>query len=295
MGCVTIFGCCAFLFIQGVPDMTNIKKVLTVAGSDSSGGAGLQADLKTFEEYGTFGFSAITSIVTMDPDKNWHHAVYPFDPELVRDQIKTVLSGGKLDAMKTGMLGSIPVIELLREVIDQHDITNVVIDPVMVCKGENEVVQPENGEAIRELLLPRATVVTPNLFEAGQLAGMRKVSTLDDMKEAAHKIFELGAKHVVIKGGKALEDQKAIDLLFDGKDFTLYEAEKLAANHNHGAGCTFAAAIAAGLAKGMMVKDAVAAAKQFVTEGIRGGFSFNQYVGPVWHGAYNKAEQRMNR
>lgn len=295
MGCVTIFGCCAFLFIQGVPDMTNIKKVLTVAGSDSSGGAGLQADLKTFEEYGTFGFSSITSIVTMDPDNNWHHAVYPIDPELVRNQIKTVLSGGKLDAMKTGMLGSIPVIELLREVVDQHDITNVVIDPVMVCKGEDEVVQPENGEAIRELLLPRATVVTPNLFEAGQLAGIRKVSTLEDMKEAAAKIHELGAQNVVIKGGKTLEDQKAIDLLFDGRSFTTFEAEKLDTNHNHGAGCTFAAAIAAGLAKGMSVKDAVATAKQFVTAGIGGGFALNQFVGPVWHGAYNKAEQRMNR
>lgn len=274
--------------------MSNIKKVLTVAGSDSSGGAGLQADLKTFEEYGTFGFSAITSIVTMDDDNHWHHTVHSIDPELVHQQIKTVLSGGKLDAMKTGMLGSVEVIELLSMIIDQHDIANVVIDPVMVCKGEDEVVQPENGQAILELLLPRATIVTPNLFEAGQLAGIRKVSTVDDMKEAAHKIFDLGAKNIVIKGGKALEDEKAIDLLFDGTEFTLYEAEKMNTNHNHGAGCTFAAAIAAGLAKGMSVKDAVAKAKQFTTAGIQGGFAFNRFVGPVWHGAYNKAEQRLN-
>ncbi|WP_442601854.1 bifunctional hydroxymethylpyrimidine kinase/phosphomethylpyrimidine kinase [Paenibacillus sp. KN14-4R] len=274
--------------------MSNIRKVLTVAGSDSSGGAGLQADLKTFEEYGTFGFSAITSIVTMDENNNWHHAVHPIDSELVHQQIKTVLSGGKLDALKTGMLGSVEVIELLSKIIDEHDIANVVIDPVMVCKGENEVVQPENGQAILELLLPRATIVTPNLFEAGQLAGMSKVSTIDEMKEAAQKIFKLGAKNIVIKGGKALEDEKAIDLLFDGTEFTMYEAEKLDTNHNHGAGCTFAAAIAAGLAKGMSVKAAVAKAKQFTTAGIQGGFALNRFVGPVWHGAYNKAEQRMN-
>jgi len=274
--------------------MSHIRKVLTVAGSDSSGGAGLQADLKTFEEYGTFGFSAITSIVTMDENNNWHHAVHPIDSELVHQQIKTVLSGGKLDALKTGMLGSVEVIELLSKIIDEHDIANVVIDPVMVCKGENEVVQPENGQAILKLLLPRATIVTPNLFEAGQLAGMSKVSTIDEMKEAAQKIFKVGAKNIVIKGGKALEDEKAIDLLFDGTEFTMYEAEKLDTNHNHGAGCTFAAAIAAGLAKGMTVKAAVAKAKQFTTAGIQGGFAFNRFVGPVWHGAYNKAEQRLN-
>lgn len=271
----------------------NIKKVMTVAGSDSSGGAGLQADLKTFEEYGTYGLTAITSIVTMDPDHHWHHAVQPIDPELVHKQMKTILAGGALDAMKTGMLGSVEIIKLLRSVIDEHAIQNVVIDPVMVCKGEDEVVQPENGQAIRELLLEKATIVTPNLFEAGQLAGTGKITTLDQMKEAAHKIVELGAKHVVVKGGKTLHGPKAIDLLYDGKEFVLYEADKMETNHNHGAGCTFAAAIAAGLAKGNTVKDAVAMAKQFTTEAIKQGFAFNQYVGPVWHGAYNKAEQRM--
>ena len=273
---------------------TTIKKVLTVAGSDSSGGAGLQADLKTFQEYGTFGFTAITSIVTMDPDHGWNHAVYPVNAEQVRQQLKTVLSGSPLDAMKTGMLGSIEIIELLTETIDQYHLQNVVIDPVMVCKGESEVLQPENGIAIRELLLPRATIVTPNLFEAGQLAGMRNISTVQEMKEAARIIYELGVKHVVIKGGKSVEGDRAVDLLFDGLEFTLFEEAKLETSHNHGAGCTFAAAIAAGLAKGLTVRDAVAKAKMFTTEGIKNGFAFNPFVGPVWHGAYNKAEQRMN-
>ncbi|GIP24151.1 pyridoxine/pyridoxal/pyridoxamine kinase [Paenibacillus sp. J22TS3] len=271
-----------------------IKRVLTVAGSDSSGGAGLQADLKTFQEYGTFGLTAITSIVTMDPDQGWNHAVYPVNTYQVEQQLKTVLSGSSLDAMKTGMLGSIEIIELLSETIDKHQIRNIVIDPVMVCKGENEVLQPENGAAIRELLVPRATVVTPNLFEAGQLAGMRSISTLEEMKEAARVIYELGAKHVVIKGGKFVEGDQALDLLFDGSEFTLFKETKLETSYNHGAGCTFAAAIAAGLAKGLTVIDAVAKAKAFVTEGIKNGFAFNSFVGPVWHGAYNKAEQRLN-
>lgn len=273
--------------------MSNIRKVLTVAGSDSSGGAGLEADLKTFQEYGTFGFCSVTSIVTMDPDNNWHHDVTPIDPELVHRQIKTVLSGGKLDALKTGMLGSVEVIELLSKIIDENDIANIVIDPVMVCKGEDEVVQPENGHAIRELLLPRATITTPNLFEAGQLAGMSKVKTIDDMKEAARQIFNLGVKNVVIKGGKTLEAEKAVDLLYDGNEFTMYEADKLETNHNHGAGCTFAAAIAAGLAKGMPVKAAVSKAKEFTTAAIQGGFALNRFVGPVWHGAFNKADGRI--
>lgn len=143
-----------------------IKKVLSIAGSDSSGGAGLQADLETFEEYGTFGLTAITAIVTMDPDNKWSHHVEPIDSELVKAQLKTVFSGKPVDAMKTGMLGSIDTIQIVRNSIDIHQIKNVVIDPVMVCKGENEQLQPENGRAIRDLLVPKATIVTPNLFEA---------------------------------------------------------------------------------------------------------------------------------
>lgn len=269
-----------------------IKKTLTVAGSDSSGGAGIQADLKTFEEYGTFGFSALTTIVTMDPDNNWSHGVTPIDAKLVQEQLKTILSGGKVDAMKTGMLGSVDIIKATREAIDKHALTNIVIDPVMVCKGEDELIQPENAEAIRDLLLPVATVTTPNLFEAGQLSGLGKLKTVEDMKEAAKKIHDLGVKYVVIKGGKALESDKAIDLMYDGHDFTIYEVEKVNTNYNHGAGCTFAAAITAGLAKGLSVPDAVKKAKDFVTAAIQNGFALNQFIGPVWHGAYNHAEKR---
>ncbi|MNB65247.1 Pyridoxine kinase [compost metagenome] len=270
--------------------MDRIVKTLTIAGSDSSGGAGIQADLKTFQEYGTYGFSALTTIVTMDPDNGWHHHVYPVSPELVAEQLKTVFAGGPVDALKTGMLGSAEIVRVAEQAIKKNGQGNVVIDPVMVCKGEDEVLNPESADAIRDLLVPLATVVTPNLFEAGVLSGKGRLSNLDEMKEAAALIKELGAQAVVIKGGKALGGDKAIDLFYDGTDYAVLETDKLEPAHNHGAGCTFAAAITAGLANGMSAKDAVVKAKDFVTAAISSGFSFNAYVGPVFHGGY-----RLNR
>ena len=264
-----------------------LKKTFTLAGSDTSGGAGLQADLKTFQELGVYGMTAITSIVTMDPNDDWHHNVFPIDVKTVEPQLETILSVG-IDAMKTGMLGSVEIIELAARKIDEHKLDKVVIDPVMVCKGEDEVLQPENTEAMRELLVPRATVVTPNLFEAWQLAKTGPIKTIDDMKEAAVKIHELGAKNVVIKGGKQLVHENAVDLFYDGNEFILLEKEKLETTYNHGAGCTFAAAITAELAKGASVKDAVITAKEFATAAIEHGFKLNQYVGPVMHGAYTR-------
>lgn len=266
--------------------MSTILKALTIAGSDSSGGAGLQADLKTFEEYGTYGFSALTTIVTMDPDNGWHHNVYPIDAKLVAEQLKTVFAGGPVDAMKTGMLGSVPIIEVVQKCILENHQKNVVIDPVMVCKGEDEVLNPDSADAIRDLLLPLATVTTPNLFEAGVLSGLGRLTTVDEMKEAAKIIHERGAKNVVIKGGKSLDGDMAIDLLYDGTEFTILETAKIEPAHNHGAGCTFAAAVAGGLANGLTVKEAVGKAKKFVTAAIRSGYQFNEYVGPVFHAGY---------
>lgn len=263
-----------------------MNKVLTIAGSDSSGGAGIQADLKTFQELGVYGMTALTTIVTMDP-QGWHHGVFPQPVDLVEKQLDTILSVG-IDSMKTGMLGSVEIIELAARKMDEHGLSRVVIDPVMVCKGEDEVLQPENTDAMRELLLPRATIVTPNLFEAWQLAQTGPIKTIEDMKNAAVKIHDLGAKNVMIKGGKKLDHEKAVDLLFDGKEFRLFESEKVETTYNHGAGCTFAAAITAELGKGSSVEDAVAVAKDFVSEAIRHGFKLNEYVGPVMHGAYTR-------
>ncbi|WP_223595242.1 pyridoxine/pyridoxal/pyridoxamine kinase [Neobacillus bataviensis] len=266
-----------------------INKVLTIAGSDSSGGAGIQADLKTFQELGVYGMTALTCIVTMDPKNHWHHEVFPIDVNILEKQLETILSVG-IDAMKTGMLGTVEIIELAARKMDEHKLGRVVIDPVMVCKGEDEVLNPETADAMRELLLPRAFVVTPNLFEAGQLARTGTPRTLDDMKNAAVKIHDLGAKHVLIKGGSKLQsEEKSIDLLYDGKDFKIYESPKIETTFTHGAGCTNSSAVTAGLAKGLSVYEAVDVAKQFVSAGIQQGFRLNEYVGPTWHGAYRSA------
>lgn len=270
-----------------------IKKVVTVAGSDSSGGAGIQADLKTFEEYGTFGFTALTSIVTMDPDNDWSHLVTPIAPDLVERQLKTIFAGGPLDALKTGMLGTIEAIEITRAYIDSFSMQNIVIDPVMACKGTSELLQPDNVAAMIDLLLPKATITTPNLIEAGILSEMGELRTIDQMKEAARKISLLGPKNVVIKGGHRLGVDQAIDVLYDGQDFSVLEGTFVATDFNHGAGCTFAAAITAGLAKGLSINHAVNLAKNFVNAAIKNGQQINPYLGHVWHGAYNQAENRM--
>lgn len=264
-----------------------LKKTLTLAGSDTSGGAGIQADLKTFQELGTYGMTALTSIVAMDPKNNWKHNVFPIETSTVDSQLECAFSTG-LDAMKTGMLGSVEIVELGAKYIDQYRLDKVVIDPVMVCKGEDEVLLPETVDASRELLIPRALVTTPNLFEAWQLSKVGPIKTVEDMKEAAAKIHDLGAKNVVIKGGKAIDHDKAVDLFYDGQDFILLETEKIDTTYNHGAGCTFAAAITAYLAHGESVLDAVIHAKGFVAAAIKQGWRLNEFVGPVMHGAYNK-------
>lgn len=260
-----------------------LKKTLTIAGSDTSAGAGMQADLKAFQEHGTYGMVALTVVVTMDP-KTWSHNVTPLPTDLLKMQIDTALSTG-IDAIKTGMLASEEIIQIASDAIQKSGTKLVVIDPVMVCKGDDEVLNPGNTTAMIQHLLPYATVVTPNLFEAGQLAGTGTPTTIEEMQVAAAKIHSLGAKNVVIKGGKALAHEKAIDLFYNGTEFKLLETEKVASTHNHGAGCTFAASICANLANGLTVEASVIEAKEFVSAAIKHGWALNEHVGPVMHGA----------
>lgn len=270
-----------------------MNKALTIAGSDSSGGAGIQADLKTFQELGVYGMTALTTIVTMDPDNSWSHNVFPQQASTVEQQLKTIVKGVGVQALKTGMLGSVEIIELAAKTIEEYDLKNVVVDPVMVCKGEDEALHPETTVSLRDVLVPKATVVTPNLFEASQLSGLGPIKTVDQMKEAAVKISELGAKYVLIKGGSKLAHEKAIDLLYDGKTFEILESERIETTFTHGAGCTYSAAIAAELAKGSDVKQAIYTAKEFITEAIRHSFALNQYVGPTNHGAYRLNKEKV--
>lgn len=256
-----------------------LKRALTIAGSDASGGAGIQADLTTFYEYGVYGMSAVTTIVSMD--SHWNHKVFAVPMAVVEAQIDTVLAGiGSIAAVKTGMLGSSEMIELVAGKLREYGVANLVVDPVMVCKGTDEPLHPEHTVSYRQALAPLATVITPNLFEAAQLAGMAALSSLEQIKEAARRIKELGPKYVWITGGGAVAE-RAVDLLFDGREFRLLDSEKFRTTHTHGAGCTSSAAICAGLAQGKDVPTAVVEAKRFITNAIREAFAINEFVGPV--------------
>jgi pyridoxine kinase len=263
----------------------NVQLALTIAGSDSSGGAGMQADLKTFQEFGVYGLVALTSIVTMDPDNAWAHGVIPIETKDVKKQLKTILAGPPIAAMKTGMLPNTGIIALVSQTITDYNLKNAVIDPVMVCKGDDTVLNPECADSMRDLLIPKATVATPNMFEAGVLSGMGTLNNTDDMKKSAKKRYDMGAANVVTKGGKFTEGEQAADIFYDGTDFEIFIAPKVLHSNNHGAGCTFAAACAAGLALGQSARDAVKRAKAFVTAAITYGFEFNKYIGSVYHGA----------
>ncbi|HWR39779.1 MAG TPA: pyridoxine/pyridoxal/pyridoxamine kinase [Patescibacteria group bacterium] len=267
-----------------------IFKALTVAGSDTSGGAGLQADLKTFQELGVYGMTALTVVVAQNPANNWSHDIFPLPLAALEAQLETVLAGIGVDALKTGMLATTEVIELVARKIDQYHVKNIVIDPVMACKGTDEVLHPETTVSIRELLAPRATVITPNLFEASQLSGIRQLRSLEDLKAAAVEIHKLGPKNVLIKGGAKLSTPEAIDLLYDGKEFTVLSTPKITTQYTHGAGCTCAAAITAGLAKGLSAREAVQLAKDFTAAAIRHSFPLNKYVGPTYHAAHRLAK-----
>ncbi|MEW4384936.1 bifunctional hydroxymethylpyrimidine kinase/phosphomethylpyrimidine kinase [Staphylococcus epidermidis] len=266
-----------------------LKKVLTIAGSDTSAGAGMQADLKTFQELDVYGMVALTSIVTMDKE-TWSHDVTPIDMNVFEKQLETAISIGP-DAIKTGMLGTQDIIKRAGDVFVESGADYFVVDPVMVCKGEAEVLNPGNTEAMIQYLLPKATVVTPNLFEAGQLSGLGKLTSIEDMKKAAQVIYDKGTPHVIIKGGKALDQDKSYDLYYDGQQFYQLTTDMFQQSYNHGAGCTFAAATTAYLANGKSPKEAIIAAKAFVASAIKNGWKMNDFVGPVDHGAYNRIEQ----
>ena len=264
-------------------------KIATIAGSDASGGAGLEADLKTFQEYGLYGMAAVTLIATMDPGNNWAHSVFPLDEKALRAQMETIFKGVGVAAAKSGMLGSNYAVELTREYIGALKIANYVLDPVMVCKGNDEALNPELNAAVAEKLLPLAKVTTPNLFEAGQLSGIKDITSLEQMKEAAKIIAAKGAANVFIKGGPKLPNaEKAIDLFYDGKEFKILEEAMIKTSWTHGAGCTTSAAIASGLARGLSVFDAVALAKKFITQSLSASFALNQWVGPGNPSAWRK-------
>ncbi|MDD2427329.1 MAG: bifunctional hydroxymethylpyrimidine kinase/phosphomethylpyrimidine kinase [Eubacteriales bacterium] len=268
-----------------------VIRALTIAGSDASGGAGMAADLTTFGEYGLYGQVALTTVVTMDKE-TWGHHVTSLATSLVEAQFETIAAGTKpITAVKTGMLGTCDIVEQVARFLRENDFKYIVIDPVLACKGTDEVLNPETADSIRELLLPIATVATPNLLEAGVMSGLGTPTSLNEMKEAAKAIHALGTKYVVVKGGKAVEAETAIDILYDGEDFTVFSNLMIEPAHTHGAGCTFSAAITAGLALDLDIHQAVKKAKDYVTAAIEKGFQYNDFVGPLFRPAYRLDKQ----
>jgi hydroxymethylpyrimidine/phosphomethylpyrimidine kinase len=262
-------------------------RALTIAGSDSGGGAGIQADLKTFQELGAYGMSVITALTAQNTQGV--HGVYPQTKEAVVAQLDAVLSDIGVDAVKTGMLFSSEIIEAVSHKLREYKVEQIVIDPVMVAKGGQSLLQEEAIEAVRKYLIPLATVITPNVPEAEVIIGEKGIASLEDMKEAARKIHRLGAQNVVLKGGH-LHGEESTDVLFDGSEFTYLPVKRIQTKHTHGTGCTFAAAIAAGLAKGQSVLEATKIAKEFISCAIQHSLAIGQGIGPTNHAAYRKVK-----
>lgn len=262
-----------------------VKKALTIAGSDSGGGAGIQADLKTLQELGVFGMSALTAVTAQNT--LGVQAVYPMTAEAVSKQIESVGTDIGVDALKTGMLFSSEIIQAVSEKIRHFNWKKVVVDPVMIAKGGASLLQVEATEALKKYLLPLAWVVTPNIPEAEVLTQM-SITTIEDRKEAAKRIVDLGAKHVVMKGGHDEGSEEAVDLLFDGIEFFYFKSDRIPTKNTHGTGCTFSAALTAELAKGAIVYDAVATAKAFIQAAIEDDLFIGAGHGPTNHWAYNR-------
>ena len=255
-----------------------VPKALTVAGSDSGGGAGIQADLKTFSAFRVFGMSVLTAVTAQN--SLGVTGVHDLPPEFVARQLDAVLDDFGADAVKLGMLSNAGIIRAVADRLRAHGQTRLVLDPVMIAKSGAPLLQPEARTALIEVMLPLAEVVTPNLHEASVLAGL-PVTTEADMEEAARRIHAQGPRHVLVKGGHLATS--ATDILYDGRGFTRFPAPRIDSPNTHGTGCTYSAAIAAGLALGAPLAAAIGEAKAYVTAAIREGFSAGHGVGVLRH------------
>jgi hydroxymethylpyrimidine/phosphomethylpyrimidine kinase len=256
-----------------------LKQVLTIAGSDSGGGAGIQADIKALSANGVFAMSAITAITAQNTEEVTE--VFELPLRIIAAQIDAIFDDFDVAAVKTGMLSSAAVVELVAKRLQSQHVTKLVVDPVMISKTGHALLQPDAVEAVKMHLIPLALLVTPNVHEAQQLSGI-EIRSLPDARRAAKAIHALGCKHVVIKGGHLASD-RATDLLYDGRFFNVLKGEFIDSPHTHGTGCTFASAVAAHVARERPVLDAVQAAKAYVTEAIRHGLAIGHGHGPTDH------------
>jgi hydroxymethylpyrimidine/phosphomethylpyrimidine kinase len=252
-----------------------VPKAFTIAGSDPSGGAGVQADLKTFSALRVYGMAVIAALTAQSTVGV--ASVMPVPAEVLKGQLDTVLSDIQPDATKTGMLSTAANVELVAAKVREYGLTKLVVDPVMLSTSGALLLEPDAQLLFRKELLPLALLITPNLDEARALTG-RPVSTVDDMEEAALQIHSMGARNVLVKGGHLEGD--STDVFFDGKQFFQLRSERIHNRHTHGTGCVFSAAITAYLALGKDLEAAVREGKQFVTAAIRGGLALGRGNGP---------------
>lgn len=252
-------------------------RALTIAGSDSGGGAGIQADLKTFAALGVFGMSALTSVTAQNTKAVT--AVQDIEPEVVRAQIRAVVDDIGVDVVKTGMIHTAGVIEVVSDEIGESRFP-VVVDPVMIAKSGAALLEEDAVGVLKEKLLPLATVLTPNVMEAEELSGL-EIHSLDDAKKVAERLADQGVTAVVVKGGHLPTMDKSVDILYHEGRFRTFEAERVETMNTHGTGCTFASAIAAEMAKGRSIVEAVGKAKEFVTYAVKFAYSIGGGYGPV--------------
>ncbi|MFJ7974258.1 bifunctional hydroxymethylpyrimidine kinase/phosphomethylpyrimidine kinase [Peribacillus sp. NPDC096379] len=255
-----------------------MKTALTIAGSDSGGGAGIQADLKTFSAHHVFGMSVITAVTAQNTVEV--RSIQTMSQEIIRDQISAVFDDIEVHAVKIGMLGSAETIETVAEMLDTYKPQYIVLDPVMIAKSGDQLLEEDAVEALKKRLLPMATLVTPNIPEAEMLAGIT-IQSKQDLYEACQIIEQLGAKAILLKGGHSAGDPN--DLFYDGTNYSWLNGERIHTKNTHGTGCTLSSAIAANLANGLEIEDAIRQSKEYITQAIRDSFAIGNGHGPVNH------------
>lgn len=259
-------------------------RALSIAGAAARGGAGIQADLKTFQELDVFGMSTITAIVATHPETK--QGIFPHSLEAIEAQLYTIFRDIGIDAVKTGMLFTQEVITSVAQWLKKAETDNIVVDPVMIGKMGSALLKDDAIDAMKNKLIPLAKVITPNMPEAARLLDSDELKAVHDLKMAAKELYDLGPDYVLVKGGRL--EGPATDVLYDGAQFYILESPRIDTIHTNGAGCTYSAAITAELAKGQSVPDAVEKAKKFITAAIRHSFGFKRGVGPTYHAAYGK-------
>lgn len=277
-----------------------MKKVLTIAGSDSSGGAGIQADLKTFSANGTFGMSVITAITAQNTQGVW--AVEDLSPQIIEAQIDAIFKDIEVDGVKIGMVSKIETIDAISKKLNEYKPKNVVLDPVMISKSGFDLLKPESKKALIEKLIPLSSIITPNIPEAlaiietykemygddeeysellKEAETLKAIETREQMETAAKIIHFIGAPNVLLKGGHLADD--AVDILYDGKEFHYFEGERIHTKNTHGTGCTLSSAICANLALGYGLTESIKKAKEYITEAIKHSLDIGHGVGPTNH------------